>query len=160
MMRTILKNNRGCYIDDVADGIVANSWQWMWKWRSIWASKCGLIDRVPTMNSIRKNLETTLFQGFLCGRGRRTWPYAAASPCILMVRRPKFLRISVPVSPLFAKNSSTNCFLNAQTLTGSSPFYSISKQKRLPFGNRFRFGRGRRTWTLGTRFWSEKHAFS
>ena len=35
----------------------------------------------------------------------------------------------------------------------SKSFYSMPKQKRSPFGNRFRFGRGRRTWTLGTRFW-------
>lgn len=33
----------------------------------------------------------------------------------------EILRISVPASPLFAKNSSLNCFLNAQTLSGSSP---------------------------------------
>lgn len=32
----------------------------------------------------------------------------------------EILRISVPASPLFAKNSSLNCFLNAQTLSGSS----------------------------------------
>ena len=29
---------------------------------------------------------------------------------------------TVPVSPLLAKNSPPDCFLNAQTLTGSSPF--------------------------------------
>ena len=33
----------------------------------------------------------------------------------------EILRISVPASPLFTKNSSPNCFLNAQTLSGSSP---------------------------------------
>lgn len=41
----------------------------------------------------------------------------------------EILRISVPASPLFAKNSSPNCFLNAQTLSGSSPLTVLLKQK-------------------------------
>ena len=32
---------------------------------------------------------------------------------------------TVPASPLFAKNSSPNCFLNAQTLSGSNPLFII-----------------------------------
>ena len=31
-------------------------------------------------------------------------------------------RATVPVSPLIAKNSPQDCFLNAQTLSGSSPY--------------------------------------
>ena len=31
-------------------------------------------------------------------------------------------RATVPVSPLVAKNSPQDCFLNAQTLSGSSPY--------------------------------------
>lgn len=41
----------------------------------------------------------------------------------------EILRISVPASPLFAKNSSLNCFLNAQTLSGSSQLTVLLKQK-------------------------------
>ena len=46
-------------------------------------------------------------------------------------------RISVPASPLLAKNSSLNCFLNAQTLSGSSPLTVLLKQKAAAYGNRF-----------------------
>ncbi len=42
----------------------------------------------------------------------------------------EILRISVPASPLFAKNSSPNCFLNAQTLSGSSPPIFLTKIKK------------------------------
>lgn len=51
---------------------------------------------------------------------------ATALPCIRMARRPNALH-SVPVSPLFAKNNSLNCFLNAQTLSGSTPVYIKEK---------------------------------
>ena len=46
----------------------------------------------------------------------------------LMARRPNASH-SVPVSPLFAENSSPNCFLNAQTLSSSS---LLSQIKNLP----------------------------
>ena len=53
---------------------------------------------------------------------------AAAAPCMLMTRRPFALQ-TVPVSSLFAKNSSLNCFLDAQTLLG---FKSHFLQKKKP----------------------------
>ena len=56
---------------------------------------------------------------FLWSR-RQDSPSAAAAPCILMVRRPS--QATVPVSPLLAKNSPPDCFLNAQTFSGSSPW--------------------------------------
>ena len=37
---------------------------------------------------------------------------------------------TVPVSPLLAKNSPPDCFLNAQTLTGSSPFIKYLYQRK------------------------------
>ena len=49
-------------------------------------------------------------------------------------------RATVPVSPLLAKNSPQDCFLDAQTLSGSSPY-----QKRAALLRLFPFGRGRRT---------------
>ena len=55
---------------------------------------------------------------FLWSR-RQDSPSAAAAPCILMARRPS--QATVPVSPLLAKNSPPDCFLNAQTFSGSSP---------------------------------------
>ena len=36
-------------------------------------------------------------------------------------------RATVPVSPLVAKNSPQDCFLNAQTLSGSSPYQKKSR---------------------------------
>ena len=56
---------------------------------------------------------------FLWSR-RQDSPSAAAAPCILMARRPS--QATVPVSPLLAKNSPPDCFLNAQTFSGSSPW--------------------------------------
>lgn len=41
----------------------------------------------------------------------------------------EILRISVPASPLFAKNSSLNCFLNAGTLSGSNPLIFIDEKR-------------------------------
>ena len=78
---------------------------------------------------------------------------------------------------LFAKNSPPDCFLNAQTLTGSSPSNFSRKSKRAAKSTLPDFGRGRRTCSrlparsvllntcgiqrsppetrpLGTRFWS------
>jgi len=76
-VKSILVNSKKswnwCCIDDETDGIVGNRWQQMRNWRSIWASKCGFQNLVPHLERQRKSLETTLFQGFSCGRGRRTW---------------------------------------------------------------------------------------
>ena len=83
---------------------------------------------------------------FLFGRGRRTWSRLPARSVLL-----HFVQRSPP---------ETRTPQHAPRASESKSFYSMPKQKRSPFGNRFRFGRGRRTWTLGTRFWSEKHAFS
>ena len=47
-------------------------------------------------------------------------------------------------SPLLAKNSPPDCFLDAQTFSGSSPWQRKKSRKRLFF-----FGRGDRTWTCG-----------
>ena len=65
----------------------------------------------------RKKSLNRLF--FLWSR-RQVSPSAAAAPCILMARRPS--QATVPVSPLLAKNSPPDCFLNAQTFSGSSPW--------------------------------------
>ena len=44
----------------------------------------------------------------------------------------QFLANSVPASPLFAKNSSPDCFLNAQTLSGSHRTLLTAKAKNRP----------------------------
>ena len=76
---------------------------------------------------------------FLFGRGRRTWSRLPARSVLL-----HFVQRSPP---------ETRTPQHAPRASESKSFYSMPKQKRSPFGNRFRFGRGRRTWTLGTRFW-------
>ena len=53
----------------------------------------------------------------ILGRGRRTCRVLRT----LMARRPLPCN-TVPGSPLVAKNSPQDCFLNAQTLSGSSPY--------------------------------------
>ena len=65
----------------------------------------------------RKKSLNRLF--FLWSR-RQDSPSAAAAPCILMARRPS--QATVHVSPLLVKNSPPDCFLNAQTFSGSSPW--------------------------------------
>ena len=67
---------------------------------------------------------------FLWSR-RQDSPSAAAAPCILMARRPS--QATVPVSPLLAKNSPPDCFLNAQTFSGSSPWQRKKSLNRLFF---------------------------
>ena len=76
---------------------------------------------------------------FCFGRGRRTWSRLPARSVLL-----HFVQRSPP---------ETRTPQHAPRASESKSFYSMPKQKRSPFGNRFRFGRGRRTWTLGTRFW-------
>ena len=77
---------------------------------------------------------------YINGRGRRTWSRLPARSVLL-----HFVQRSPP---------ETRTPQHAPRASESKSFYSMPKQKRSPFGNRFRFGRGRRTWTLGTRFWS------
>ena len=76
---------------------------------------------------------------YINGRGRRTWSRLPARSVLL-----HFVQRSPP---------ETRTPQHAPRASESKSFYSMPKQKRSPFGNRFRFGRGRRTWTLGTRFW-------
>ena len=65
------------------------------------------------------------------GRGDRT--------CRLLRLRLAYLWLAdrcfatVPVSPLFAKNSPPDCFLNAQTFSGSSPLQIKKSRKTAPF---------------------------
>ena len=47
---------------------------------------------------------------------------------------------TVPVSPLLAKNSPPDCFLNAQTFSGSSPTKLNKKKLSLPKGKLSFFG--------------------
>ena len=62
---------------------------------------------------------------------RQELPSATAAPCILMARQPS--QATVPVSPLLAKNSPPDCFLNAQTFSGSSPWQRKKEPNRLFF---------------------------
>ena len=72
--------------------------------------------QVQVLGKEKKSLNRLFF---LWSR-RQDSPSAAAAPCILMARRPS--QATVPVSPLLAKNSPPDCFLNAQTFSGSSPW--------------------------------------
>ena len=72
--------------------------------------------QVQVLGKEKKSLNRLFF---LWSR-RQVSPSAAAAPCILMARRPS--QATVPVSPLLAKNSPPDCFLNAQTFSGSSPW--------------------------------------
>ena len=67
---------------------------------------------------------------FLWSR-RQDLSFASASPRILTARRPS--QATVPVSPLLAKNSPPDCFLNAQTFSGSSPCQRKKSRNRLFF---------------------------
>ena len=66
-------------------------------------------------------------------RGRRTWSRLPARSVLL-----HFVQRSPP---------ETRTPQHAPRASESKSFYSMPKQKRSPFGNRFRFGRGRRTWS-------------
>lgn len=68
---------------------------------------------------------------FCFGRGRRTWSRLPARSVLL-----HFVQRSPP---------ETRTPQHAPRASESKSFYSMPKQKRSPFGNRFRFGRGRRT---------------
>ena len=72
--------------------------------------------QVQVLGKEKKSLNRLFF---LWSR-RQDSPSAAAAPCILMARRPS--QATVPVSSLLAKNSPPDCFLNAQTFSGSSPW--------------------------------------
>lgn len=68
---------------------------------------------------------------YINGRGRRTWSRLPARSVLL-----HFVQRSPP---------ETRTPQHAPRASESKSFYSMPKQKRSPFGNRFRFGRGRRT---------------
>ena len=70
---------------------------------------------------------------FCFGRGRRTWSRLPARSVLL-----HFVQRSPP---------ETRTPQHAPRASESKSFYSMPKQKRSPFGNRFCFGRGRRTWS-------------
>ena len=85
---------------------------------------------------IKKVAKITHFCGFrdsFRSRGRRTWSRLPARSVLLY-----FVQRSPPEprTPQHAPRASE-----------SKSFYSMPKQKRSPFGNRFRFGRGRGTWS-------------
>ena len=86
----------------------------------------------------RKNVDIKLKALFINGFRWSEWqdlPFASASPCILMARWPS-PSDTVPVSPLLAKNSPQDCFLNAQTLSGLNPF-KIESKKRAAYATLF-----------------------
>ena len=82
--------------------------------------------RKPLIHSSKPYVSTVL-----SGRGDRT--------CRLLRLRLAYLWLAdrcfatVPVSPLFAKNSPPDCFLNAQTFSGSSPLQIKKSRKTAPF---------------------------
>ncbi len=72
----------------------------------------------------KKSRKTTLF---LFGRGRRTRTSASAYASHTDRSATQFLAKFGTRRPLLAKNDTLYRFLNAQTLTGSHPFYSKRK---------------------------------
>ena len=103
-----------------------------------------------------KSLETTQFQGFYYGRGRRIRSRLPARS-VLLLRRGLHRR------PVLTCRFG-QCFCFAEVSTGhphpttrsacreSNPFVQTKKKKSRKT-TLFLFGRGRRIRTLGTRFW-------
>ena len=111
------------------------------------------IDPVPSFVNNEKSLETTQFQGFLYGRGRRIRASASAEASHTGRSATQFLAKFGTRRPLLSKNDILYHFLNAKTLTGSHPsYYTKNKNGHLTASVSI-FGRGRRSRTLGTRFW-------
>ena len=118
-------------------------------------SKQHEIDPVPSLIHNEKSLETTQFQGFLYGRGRRIRPSAEAFASHTDRSATQFLAKFGTRRPLLAKNDILYHFLNTKTLTGPYPSLSLNEKCTRYKSSRCIFGRGRRIRTLGTRFWSQ-----
>ena len=75
----------------------------------------------PSRIQVLIKKRAALLRLFHSGRGRRTCRVLRT----LMARRP--LPFNSTRSPLLAKNSPQDCFLDAQTLSGSSPYQKKSR---------------------------------
>ena len=124
-----------CFIDDVANEIVANRWQQMRNWCPIWTSKCGKADRAPDKKDTRKTAQTRMVEPFFTGRGRRTWTLGTRfwrpllyqlsykQDCLFSAyfrtfqeRRLQLLQpLLQPLPPIIPFFQSTNLYLNYTT---------------------------------------------
>ena len=101
--------------------------------------------------SLKKAL---LSKCFFHGRGRRTWSCPLAVPEIRfrLGAAADFDRFAIPAFASSATGGARRqCPARSACLGGSCLL--IWSKKQTPQGVCFLLGRGRRTWTLGTRFW-------